>query len=171
MGYICRNSLFGNYNWIIMLREFEALEASEVELMLKAPILVCMLVAGADGKIDSREINKAIQVARRKAKSNNVLWQYFSVASEDFEDKLRILLQDYPAAADNRNEILVKELADLNAVLPRVESSFRRQFYSLLRELAREVAASSGGLLGYNAIDKEEAKYIGLDMIQPPELI
>lgn len=139
--------------------------------MLKAPILVCMLVAGADGKIDSKETNKAIQVARRKAKSNNVLWQYFSVASEDFEDKLRILLQGYPSAPEARNEILVEELSALNAILPRVESSFRRQFYSLLRELAREVAASSGGLLGYNAIDKEEAKYIGLDMIRPPELI
>src|SRR5690606_6070873 len=156
---------------IIMLREFEALEASEVELMLKAPILVCMLVAGADGKIDSKEVNKAIQVARRKAKSSDILWQYFSVASEDFEDKLRILLRNYPNTAEARNEILVEELAALNAVLPRVESSFRRQFYSLLKELAREVAASSGGLLGYNAIDKEEAKYIGLDMIRPPELI
>jgi hypothetical protein len=154
-----------------MLREFEALEASEIELMLKAPILVCMLVAGADGKIDSREVNKAMQVARRKAKSNDILWQYFSVASEDFEDKLRILLQNYPNNAEARNQILVEELADLNAILPRVESSFRRQFYSLLKELAREVAAASGGLLGYNAIDKEEAKYIGLDMIRPPELI
>lgn len=154
-----------------MLREFEVLEASEIELMLKAPILVCMLVAGADGKIDSREVNKAMQVARRKAKSNDILWQYFSVASEDFEDKLRILLQNYPNNAEARNQILVEELADLNAILPRVESSFRRQFYSLLKELAREVAAASGGLLGYNAIDKEEAKYIGLDMIRPPELI
>jgi hypothetical protein len=130
-----------------------------------------MLVAGADGKIDSKEVNKAIQVARRKAKSSDILWQYFSVASEDFEDKLRILLRNYPNTAEARNEILVEELAALNAVLPRVESSFRRQFYSLLKELAREVAASSGGLLGYNAIDKEEAKYIGLDMIRPPELI
>jgi hypothetical protein len=154
-----------------MLREFEALDASEVELMLKAPILVCMLVAGADGKIDSRETNKAMEVARRKAKSNDVLWQYFSVASEDFEDKLRILLQGYPNAPEARNEILVQELSALNDILPRVESSFRRQFYSLLRELAREVAASSGGVLGYHAIDKEEAKYIGLDMIRPPELI
>lgn len=154
-----------------MLREFEALDAMEVELMLKAPILVCMLVAGADGKIDSRETNKAMEVARRKAKSNDILWQYFSVASEDFEDKLRILLQTYPASPATRNEMLVEELASLNAILPRVESSFRRQFYSLLRELAREVATSSGGLLGYHAIDKEEAKYIGLDMIRPPELI
>lgn len=154
-----------------MLREFEALDTSEVELMLKAPILVCMLVAGADGKIDSRETNKAMEVARRKAKSNNVLWQYFSVASEDFEDKLRILLQNYPGSSERRNQILVEELSALNSVLPRVESSFRRQFYSLLRELAREVATSSGGLLGYHAIDKEEAKYIGLDMIRPPELI
>ncbi len=156
---------------VIMLREFGALDSREVELMLKAPILVCMLIAGADGKIDSKETNKAIAVTRRKAKSSNVLWQYFSVASEDFEEKLRILLQDYPADASERNEILVEELAGLNNVLPRVEASFQKQFYSLLVELAREVASSSGGLLGYNAIDKEEARYLGLDMITPPGAI
>lgn len=154
-----------------MLREFGALDSREIELMLKAPILVCMLVAGADGKIDSKETNKAIAVTRRKAKSSNVLWQYFSVASEDFEEKLRILLKDYPGDAASRNEILVDELAQLNDVLPRVATSFQKLFYSLLLELAREVATSSGGLLGYNAIDKEEAKYIGLSMINPPAAI
>lgn len=154
-----------------MLREFGALDSREIELMLKAPILVCMLVAGADGKIDSKETNKAIAVTRRKAKSSNVLWQYFSVASEDFEEKLRILLKDYPEDPTSRNEILVEELTQLNDVLPRVATSFQKLFYSLLIELAREVATSSGGLLGYKAIDKEEAKYIGLSMINPPSAI
>lgn len=154
-----------------MLREFGALDSREVELMLKAPIMVCMLIAGADGKIDSKETNKAMAVTRRKAKSSNALWQYFSVASEDFEEKLQILLQGYPGDAAKRNEMLVDELAGLNEVLPRVESSFQKQFYSLLRELAREVASSSGGLLGYHAIDKEEAKYLDLGMINPPAAI
>lgn len=154
-----------------MIREFGSLESREVELMLKAPILVCMLVAGADGKIDSKETNKAIAVTRRKARSSNALWQYFSVASEDFEEKLRILLRDYPDSPSIRNEILVEDLAQLNDVLPRVDPSFQKRFYSLLLELAREVATSSGGLLGYNAIDKEEAKYIGLSMINPPVAI
>jgi|SRR5690606_10169564 len=151
-----------------MIREFGSLDSREVELMLKAPILVCMLVAGADGKIDSKETNRAIAVTRRKARSSHALWQYFSVASEDFEEKLRILLRDYPDSASIRNETLVEELAQLNDVLPRVDTSFQKRFYSLLLELAREVATSSGGLLGYNAIDKEEAKYIGLSMINPP---
>lgn len=154
-----------------MVREFGALNSREVELMLKAPIMVCMLIAGADGKIDSRETNKAIAVTRRKAKSNNALWQYFSVASEDFEEKLQILLQNYPDHAARRNAMLVEELGELNAVLSRVDVSFHKQFYSLLRELAREVASSSGGLLGYNAIDKEEAKYLDLNMINPPASI
>ena len=152
-----------------MLPEFEDLDARQVDLMLKAPILVCMLIAGADGKIDAKEIKKAIAVARRKAKNDNTLWHYFSIASEDFEDKLRILLQYYPQAAGDRNEMLVAELGSLNQVLPRIQPSFQRQFYSLLKELALEVASSSGGVLGYHAIDKEEAKYVELDMIRPPQ--
>ena len=43
-----------------MIREFEKLTDSEIDLMLKAPVLVCILIAGADGD--------SIACAERKAK-------------------------------------------------------------------------------------------------------
>ncbi|MBK8292958.1 MAG: hypothetical protein IPK96_20495 [Flammeovirgaceae bacterium] len=42
-----------------MIPEFEELSQAEIELMHKAPILVCILIAGADDHIDNREIKKA----------------------------------------------------------------------------------------------------------------
>ena len=45
-----------------MIPEFQKLDDAEIELVLKAPILVCILIAGADGDIDRKEINKAISI-------------------------------------------------------------------------------------------------------------
>jgi hypothetical protein len=151
-----------------MVPEFEKLDSKEVDLMLKAPILVCILIAGADGEIDSREIRRAISVTGKKAKSNTILWQYFKIAFEDFEDKIRILLQSYPSDPFARNEILSTELSGLNDVFPKINRSFDKEFYALLKELASEVAESSGGLLGYKSVGDEEARYVGLGMILPP---
>lgn len=152
-----------------MVPEFERLNDREVDLMLKAPVLVCILIAGADGRVDSREIRKAVSVTEKKARSNVVMWQYFKIAFEDFEDKIRVLLQSYPSASSDRNAVLVSELSGLNQLFPRINPAFNREYYSLLKELAKEVATSSGGLLGYNAIAEEEEKYLGLDMIEPPK--
>ena len=43
-----------------MIPEFEELSQAEIELMHKAPILVCILIAGSDDHIDNREIKKAL---------------------------------------------------------------------------------------------------------------
>ena len=49
-----------------MIKELAKLKESEVELMLKAPVLLCILIAGADGTIDRKEIREAINVAAKK---------------------------------------------------------------------------------------------------------
>ncbi len=49
-----------------MVKELEKLSGKEVELMLKAPILLCILIAGADGTIDRKEIKEAIHVTVKK---------------------------------------------------------------------------------------------------------
>jgi len=45
-----------------MIPEFQTLESSETELMYKVPVLVTILVAGADHKIDKSEMKEAIMV-------------------------------------------------------------------------------------------------------------
>ena len=51
-----------------MIEEFKALTPDEVEVMLKAPILVSILIAGADNNIDNTEIREAISISRLKQK-------------------------------------------------------------------------------------------------------
>ena len=48
-----------------MLKEFQGLSDDEIDLMLSVPILVSVLIAGADGNIDHKEKKEAILLAQQ----------------------------------------------------------------------------------------------------------
>jgi hypothetical protein len=149
-----------------MVKAFENLTEQEIERMLKAPVLVCILIAGADGNIDRKEIKQAIAQIGRKNKP--YLEGYLKEVSQDFEDKLKILIQSYPHEPEQRNSVLIEELKQLNVLWPKIDAGFSLQFYQMLRELAEKIAVSSGGLWGMKSVDSEEAKFLELPMISEP---
>ena len=100
-----------------MIPEFDKLSSLEIELMLKGPILACILIAGADDHIDNKEIKGSIELAENKHKKNakgSPLARFYLMVVEDFEDKLKVVLQSYPVDATKRNDIITQELAQLN---------------------------------------------------------
>lgn len=151
-----------------MIKEFDKLSDLEIELMLKAPFLVCILIAGADGTIDKKEIREAMTVTQKNKKTIGILASYFKELSEDFEDKLKVTIQGYPYESTQRSPILIEELAELNKIFPKLDKTFAKSFYDTLIELAGKVASSSGGLLGIKSVGAEEARYVHLSMIQKP---
>ena len=150
----------------VMIKEFDKLSEREVELMLKAPVLVCILIAGADGTIDRKEIKGAI--AQTQKKNKFALAAYLKEVSQDFEDKIKILIQSYPYESVQRNPILIEELGLLNGLWKKMDKRFSIQVYHMLKELAEKIAASSGGLWGMKTVANEEAKYVQLPMINDP---
>jgi len=152
-----------------MVPELYQLNASEMELVYKSPILVSILIAGADGTIDRKEIKEAIRFAEKKKKRSvsSVSVLIHEIAT-DFEDKLKILLQSYPYESTQRNPLIVEELAQLNMIWPKLNKAFAQEFYQTLLSIAEKIAASSGGVLGYNAVGAEEARYVNLGMINNP---
>jgi len=150
----------------VMIKEFDNLTDSEVELMLKAPVLVCILIAGADGTIDKKEIKEAIAQTQKKTKA--ALSSYLSEVSQDFEDKIKILIQSYPYESTQRNPILVEELGQLSRLWKKMDKGFSTQVYQMLKELAGKIASSSGGLWGMKTVTQEEAKLLQLPMISDP---
>ena len=151
-----------------MIREFDKLNDTEIELMLKAPILVCILIAGADGTIDRKEIKEAITIAQKSKRAGGVLKSYFHELSQDFEDKLKITIQGYPYESTQRTPLIVEELATLNSIWPKINKDFAAGFYELLKEISEKIASSSGGLLGIKKVGSEEARYLHLPMIKNP---
>jgi hypothetical protein len=151
-----------------MIKEFKNLDSQESEMLLRAPLLVCILIAGADGNIDRKEIHKAISLASQKRESHGILATYFQEVFYDFEDKLRILIQSFPYESTQRNPLLVQELSGVSSLLSRIDPEFAKSFYQMLLELAEKIATSSGGWLGIKSIGRQEAVYVKLPMIADP---
>lgn len=152
-----------------MIPEFRRLAAHEQDLLYKAPFLVSILIAGADGKIDRNEVREAIRVVDQSFQSeDSSLARLMHTTTEDFEDKLKVLIRQYPKAAEQRNEMLVHELSGLNNLWPKFAREFAVEFYNLLLRIARHVAESSGGIMGIRSVGSEEARYVRLEMLKNP---
>jgi hypothetical protein len=152
-----------------MVPELKKLTADELEMLIKAPLLVSILIAGADGQIDKSEIRGAINTARKKAQSGSSLKTFYESVAEDFEDKLKVLIQSYPSNPTARCAQIENELTTLNNLFTKVDSQFAQDIYGSLKNLAMNTAKSSGGFLGFgSSIGPEEAKYVELPMIQQP---
>lgn len=152
-----------------MLAELENLEDEELELILKVPILVSILIAGADNEIDKSEIRQAVNISKSKqARARKSLIDYYKEVGENFEDKLMVSIQSYPMDAQKRNPMIIEELEQLNNLLPKIDKQYAIEFYESIKDIAKKIAEASGGVLGYMAIGYEESKLIGLNMIKDP---
>lgn len=152
-----------------MIPAFNKLMGAEIDLLLRAPLTACILIAGADGNIDRKEISKAIAVARKKAGAGSQqLAEFFKAVETDFEDKLKIVYQELPTDVTERNALITQELTDLNSILTKVDKGFARDFYNSMRYLASQIASSSGGVLGINSVGEEEARFVELPMLKNP---
>lgn len=151
-----------------MSTQFGSLSSEDQEFMYKAPILVAILIAGADGDIDRSEIKEAINQTKKQRGSSQGILDLYQEVRVDFEDKLKILLQAYPVEATQRNGLIVEELSVLNTLLPKVNLNFAKEYYKSICELAMNVAKSSGGLFGMKSIGAAEARYVKLPMIKDP---
>lgn len=152
-----------------MIAEFDTLTSEEKDLMLKTPLLVSVLIAGADDNIDKTEIREAVSIAKLKQKKARVdLIEYYKEIANDFEDKLKMMIDQFPKNSETRNPIIIAELEQLNSILPKLNKTFATEFYASIKDFAKKVAEASGGLLGYMAVGYEESKLIGLEMIKDP---
>lgn len=152
-----------------MIPEFAKLRDDEVELMLKAPAYVAVLIAGADDNIDKSEIKQAIQLAKvKQQKARASLIAYYAKVGERFEDDFMGLIESLPPTSAERGPAINRELKKLNLVLPKLDKAFARDFYASMKDIAKKIAEASGGILGYLSVSYEEAKLMELTMINDP---
>ena len=152
-----------------MLKEFKGLSDDEIDLMLSVPILVSVLIAGADGNIDHREKKEAILLAYNKQyRATKELAGYYRLVGINFEEKLLTCIAKTSNDLDIRNSDLIYELRKLNLVLPKLDKHFSIKFYASIEDWAKRIAEASGGILGYMSVTYEEAKLLTLKMINTP---
>ncbi|MCB0496791.1 MAG: hypothetical protein KDC79_11700 [Cyclobacteriaceae bacterium] len=154
-----------------MISELDSLTQSEQELMLSLPVYVAVLIAGADGEIDNKEVKRAIQLAHSKlTHARRDLIPFYNEANESFEDKLKMAIANLPSGTKERQNVITEKLKESNACFKKLPKKFATELYSSLKEMAKQIAEASGGVFGYMAIDYEESKLIDLKMIKDPAL-
>lgn len=152
-----------------MIPEFSKLSEEEKDLMYKAPVLVSVLIAGADGNIDSTERTEAVEVAKSKqSRAREALIDYYQVVGQSFEEKFNGLLAALPQDTASRNKAIEDELSKINAILTKIDKNWSVKFHSSLKDLAKKIAEASGGILGYLSVSYEESQYLELNMIKDP---
>jgi len=155
-----------------MIRQFEHLKEDEIDLLYMVPVWVTILIAGADDKIDKRELRGAVELAKSKREGEHELTrEYFAEIARTFESNLKGYITLLSQTKKERNEIIIQKLSQLNDIFPKLDRSFTIQLYKDFREFAVKVAEASGGIFGHFSISDEEAEFLDLDMIQDPSKV
>lgn len=152
-----------------MIEELKNLREDEIEVLMKSPILVAVLIAGADSKIDKGEIEQAVKVAESKqSRAREQLLSFYKEVGTDFEAKLNHAIAELPSGVDERNDAISKELRKLNHILPKLDQPYAIKLHASLKDMAKKIAEASGGVLGYMSVSYEEAKLMDLPMLDDP---
>ena len=153
-----------------MFEHFNDLNQEESKLTVDAIAYITLLIAGADGVIDSKE--KAWATKLTKIRSYNLpdsLKSFYSLVGEDFAETTENLINSLPDDSTERNSLISIELTKLSEILPKMNRNFSIQLAESYRSFAKHVAESSGGFLGFGSISSGEKKLIGLSMINYPK--
>ncbi len=149
-----------------MNKGFENLSTAEYEKLRCSVAWVALLIAGADGKIDSEEISWASKIAKIRSYANpDSLTPFYQDVGKDFDEYFKGILDNSPKDTKTRTTIAVDKIAELNPILAKLSPFMAYSIYTSLQTFATHVAKASGGFLRMWSISHEEDKYINLPML------
>lgn len=155
-----------------MVEGFEGLSEQEFEALKNGISWITVLIAGADGVIDSEEQEWAEKVTMIRAYSlPNELKNFYAEVGEDFAEKLDETINEVNGDISEIQASLSSKLASLNPILAKLENDIAVDLYESYLSFAVHVAKSSGGFLGMMSISAEEKELIGLTMLNKIERI
>ena len=146
---------------------FDALLPEEYQQLKDAIPLITILIAGADGKIDSDERSWAEKVTNIRSYSLPEEYRgYYLEIGEHFSDKLDRFIDDLPSETADRQLELSRRMAPLNAILSKLDAKVAAAMYDEWLSFAKHVARASGGFMKMWSISAEEKKWIKLPMLE-----
>ena len=144
----------------------KSLTAEEKEEMYLIPVWVCILMAGADNKIDLAEIRKSIRIIKEEKAS--LIHAYYKKVAQKFEVNLKGYIALMPKAKEPGVDFLVRKLERVNYFFSILDKEIAYQLYLSFRDLANKVAHASGGFFGLLSVSQAESSFIDLKMITDP---
>ena len=148
---------------------FSSISQAHSDQLKSAPSLITILVAGADGNIDSQELNWAEKLTRIRSYSDATesLNGYYAEVDASFSEDFETALKELPQELSAREEAISNKLADLNKILAELDNATAYALYTSFTSFAEHIAKASGGFLRFGSISSEEKKWISLPMLNP----
>lgn len=147
---------------------FASISSDQYDQLKQSLANITVLVAGADGTIDSQELNWAEKLTHIRSYANpEVLNVFYQDVESTFSTDLDALIAELPGGTELREDILSKRLAGLNTIFPLLDNHTAHHLYRSLTSFAEHIAKASGGFLRFGAISNEEKKWLELPMITP----
>lgn len=152
-----------------MIYEFENLTKEEKDMMLKAPALIAVMIAGADNRIEPQELKRAVELVNIKTFSEKQdIQPFYEEVAKTINQDIDAVVGALPGGAEERNAVISDELAKLNKIFSRLKGKFAHDLYASLKHYAHMVAQSWGGILGIASVSAQEKKWVNLPMINEP---
>jgi len=152
-----------------MDRHLKELTSEEKSLLFNVPALIAVLVAGADGKIDKKELDWSEKTVHFRANyRDSKLHDYYLEVEKYIHDAVTVYINDLPKDTTERKSEINIELSKVNRILSKIEHHFAVELYHSFVSFAKQVAKSSGGVVGYGAITPAEEKVLTLDALKHP---
>lgn len=155
-----------------MLDNFTGIDDAQKKLLIDAIAQITVLIAGADGIIDTAETAWATKLTKiRSYASEELLNEFYQNVGKTFTEDLNAKILALPKETDPRTSVLVEELTLLNEPLAKLPNPIGAALYESYTSFAKHVAEASGGFLRMWSVSGEEKKLMSLPMLTPIELI
>ena len=138
----------------------------ENDKLKKAISLITVLIAGADGKIETEELTWAKKIAGvREYGPPTKLHGFYQEVGVDYDEAVTALIETLPEDTKERTEAISKRLEELNPILAKLDNATAHAYYKSFTSFAEHVAKATGGFLGFFSVSAEEKSLINLPML------
>ncbi len=142
------------------------LSAGEIQTLKDSYAYIAVLIAGADGKINSKELTWAEKIVQiRSFSGDERLFHLHEEITKELPGKIKEIIVSMPQDLATRNQQLTAEIEKLNPILASLDSFMGNYLYKGYLSFAERIAKSTGGFLSFFSIAPGEKKWIKLPMI------
>lgn len=142
----------------------------EKESVLLGPVMVSLLIGGADGEMTGKEMERISELIHVKTYSlkNDVEELYLELEKKDVNSIVNGIVADMPEDWEARREVITAKLQTLSKSLKKMEKAFATQYLDSLKSIAVSIANAAGGVFGIGTISESESEVLDLPMIERP---
>ncbi len=149
-----------------MDQDLSRLSNDEITQLEDAFAYITILIAGADGKIDQKEVTWAEKIAQiRSFAGDERLKAFHEDVNKIIHSRIEELISQLPAGVKERSTAISEKLSQLNPILATLDPYIGSYLYKGYISFAERTAKSSGGFLSFFTISPEEKKWIKLPML------